>query len=148
MEEWKYEKMRRMSRMSRLRRMRRIRRMRRFRRMRMMIRMRRMRRMSRMRRMRSPSTKLSVRSAVICSILTENIVAFSGEWVTGNKGNGNDTSPWHEKASPYANCRRSIPNKTGMGGWEAPRELPEIFFKDLRVSILSARQDNYIHIKE
>ena len=45
-------------------------------------------------------------------------------------------------------CRRSIPNKTGMGGWEAPRELPEIFFKDLRVSILSARQDNYIHIKE
>ena len=27
----------------------------------------------------SPSTKLSVRSAVICSTLTEDIVAFSGE---------------------------------------------------------------------
>ena len=30
-----------------------------------------------------PSTKLSVRSAVICSTLTEDIVAFSGEWDDG-----------------------------------------------------------------
>mgnify|MGYP006877665900 CR=1 FL=1 len=28
----------------------------------------------------TPSTKLSVRSAVICSTLTEDIVAFSGQW--------------------------------------------------------------------